>query len=166
MVSAVSCPCHEAWAMCLQGPKQTEERSCSCTACWLSQWSPDPDSRNDSMEVRNTIRLLLCNCVLLGALRERRWHGRPESSLSRLCPCCKLLTREQETLCHLAQPWQWELCEGKWSGWDFPPCVQKPFSLLDSQVGLQLGLSGCQRGVTECSCKYSLFLLSASLLTL
>lgn len=26
LVLAVLCPCHEAWAMYLQGPKQTEER--------------------------------------------------------------------------------------------------------------------------------------------
>lgn len=68
------------------------------------------------MKMRNAIRLILTNCVLLGALRERRWHGSLEQNLSSLCPCCRLLTYKQGTLCHLAQPWQWELCEGKWSG--------------------------------------------------
>lgn len=73
------------------------------------------------MNMINIIRLILCNCVVLGALRERRWHDRPEQSISSLWPCNRLLIHEWGTLDHLTQPLQWELDEGKWSEWDFLP---------------------------------------------
>lgn len=140
--------------------------SCSSTACWWSLWSPDPDSRNDSMKIKSTIRLILCKYVLLWALwrEEMAWQARAESLTP--VPLLQIVGTWTGDLAPLSKAiavgtvWRQMVRVG------FSSLCAKSSSLLGSQVGLQLALSGCQHGVTEHSCKYSLFLLSASLLTL
>lgn len=132
--------------------------SCLSTACLLSQ------ILTDTMEMPLG---WYCANVFLTAPRERRWPGRLQQSLSALCSYCRSLTCGQGTLFHLAYLWQRGLCrkcsrrQKAWVGFSF--LRAKLFCLLDSQVGLQLGLSVCQHGATEHCCKCFPFLLSASL---